>query len=369
MKLLNDLIKTTSSFDDANLFKLSGTFAKYQDNFQYISSALYERLSPTDQQAFIAWFLKRWAKIDIVSPIKRSEYDAVVKDGFASYGTENINGRNYTIRKYLSSGYDFSLLGYDWFTGVHDITFDQYCTQKFSPRPGDIIIDGGAFIGDTAVLFNAKTAGNCEIHAFELLDENLTLLNHNLKSNGIEGNVIINKLALGDKSNVEVSIAQPTLQASTSLKWPGNIKVQMIKLDDYVTERKLNRIDLIKFDIEGAEIPALEGARKSIVNFRPRLALCLYHNWDDIITIPKFLDSLGVEYDYEFKWVQLSLGTEGVLLATPRDNSILEQQSPPDDIAASETAFIHLLGAYNKKYQQADRLWKEKIGANQESIQ
>ncbi|UCV19778.1 FkbM family methyltransferase [Ferribacterium limneticum] len=361
MKLLFDLIKTTSLLDDTDLFKLSETIEKYKDDFKYISTALYERLTPADQECFVAWFLKRWAKVDIVSPTKRSKYDAIVKDAFASHGTKCIDGREYVIRKYLPSGYDFTLLGYDWFTGVHDITFDQYCTDKFAPHPGDIIIDGGAFIGDTAVLFNAKTKGNCEIHAFELLDENLALLHHNLNINGIKGNVFANRLALGDKSNVEVSIAQPKLQASTSLKWAGAIKVEMIKLDDYVTDQQLERVDLIKFDIEGAEIPALEGARKTILKFRPRLALCLYHSWDDVITIPKFLDSLGFEYEYEFKWVQLSLGTEGVLLATPRDYNSVAQPSPPVDLAALEAGYIRLFGAYNKKYQQADKLWKEKL--------
>ncbi len=70
-------------------------------------------------------------------------------------------------------------------------------------------------------------------------------------------------------------------------------------------------------DIEGAEIAALEGAINTIKYFKPRLALCLYHKWDDVITIPKFLATLNIEYKYYFKWVQLTHGWEAVLLAEP----------------------------------------------------
>lgn len=87
---------------------------------------------------------------------------------------------------------------------------------------------------------------------------------------------------------------------------------------DYAVERKLSRLDLIRFDIEGAEMSALEGARETIERFHPRLALCLYHKWDDVLTIPRFLDSLAVKYDVEFKWVHLKLGTEGVILLAPK---------------------------------------------------
>src|SRR5690606_9879084 len=128
------------------------------------------------------------------------------------------------------------------------------------------------------------------------------------------------------------------LQASMSLIHAGSFKVTMVRLDDYVKARGLTRVDFIKFDIEGAEIPALEGARETIERFRPRMALCLYHKWDDVLTIPEFLDSLSFDYDYEFKWVQLKLGTEGVILLTPRtqvrsDSPVAAETSPAVEAA------------------------------------
>lgn len=360
MKFFTDLLKASASFGEADLFKFSGLIDKYKNELDAISSGVYERLKTGDQARFIAWFLKRWAKIDTVERAEWERYCAIVAQSHAVHGHEDVDGTQYCLRRYDTAGYDFSLLGYDWFSGVHDVIFDQYATATFDVRAGDVIIDGGAFIGDTAVLFDAKTAGQCEVHAFELLDENLALMRRNLELNGLANKVIVNKLALGDQSGVDISIAATRLQASTSLMFPGNIVVPMVKLDDYVKEHGMERVDFIKFDIEGAEIPALEGARETIERFHPRLALCLYHKWDDVITIPRFLDSLSVRYEYEFKWVHLKLGTEGVILLTPRTQPVASREPSSGDVEELRAATIRLLAAYQKKYSQAHALWEEK---------
>ena len=45
----------------------------------------------------------------------------------------------------------------------------------------------------------------------------------------------------------------------------------------------------MKLDVEGAELPALEGARRTIAEERPALALALYHRTADIFEIPLML--------------------------------------------------------------------------------
>lgn len=360
MKFLADLLMASASLNDSKLFNFSELIGKYRDNFGEISSRLYERLSSADQKRFIAWFMKRWGGINTVDKIEWERYVAVVEQSHVVHGHEELGGVSYCLRRYESAGYSFSLLGYDWFTGVHDVVFDQYATEVFDVRPGDVVIDGGAFIGDTAVLFDAKTSGDCEIHAFELLDENITLMRRNLEMNGLSGKVVVNKTALGDKSGVDISIAATRLQASTSLMFPGAIVVPMIKLDDYVKEHQLSRVDFIKFDIEGAEIPALEGARETIERFHPRLALCLYHKWDDVLIIPRFLDSLTVKYDFEFKWVHLKLGTEGVILLTPKAPADICEVAPVVEMDELQPMLFNLLDAYHRKYSQAYALWEEK---------
>ena len=49
-------------------------------------------------------------------------------------------------------------------------------------------------------------------------------------------------------------------------------------------------------DIEGAELDALEGARRSIQTHRPILSICVYHKQDDLWRIPLFIHALVEDY-------------------------------------------------------------------------
>ena len=57
-------------------------------------------------------------------------------------------------------------------------------------------------------------------------------------------------------------------------------------IDNLVRELKLERVDFIKMDIEGAEPKALAGARETLSRFRPRMALSTYHAPDHPLTVP-----------------------------------------------------------------------------------
>lgn len=57
-------------------------------------------------------------------------------------------------------------------------------------------------------------------------------------------------------------------------------------------------VTFIKMDIEGSELPALEGAKETILAHKPKLAICVYHKASDLLTIPAYLKSLVPEYRF-----------------------------------------------------------------------
>ena len=72
-----------------------------------------------------------------------------------------------------------------------------------------------------------------------------------------------------------------------------------IRTDDAMVSRLgVSKLDLIKMDIEGAELDALKGAQNTLLRDRPKLAICLYHQLDHFWKIPQFLDSLQCGYAF-----------------------------------------------------------------------
>ena len=72
------------------------------------------------------------------------------------------------------------------------------------------------------------------------------------------------------------------------------------------------RVTFIKMDIEGAELPTLQGTKNIIKEQRPTLAISVYHKPEDIIEIPEYL--IGLDIGYRFYLRHYSLyGIETVL--------------------------------------------------------
>lgn len=318
----SDLATLGACLDSADTERLQALMRRYAPHAATISSLVYEKLPDAERARFLVWFARRWGGIDLVDPDEMAAYRAEVRRIRAeTRAPVVVDGRTYSLQDLRSQGYDFRLATYEWVLSIHDVLYDQYQNDTFRVRPGDVIIDAGAFVGDTAALFCAKTGADCQVHAFELLDENIALFEYNNALNGIADRVVVNRLALSDRSGDQVTIRQARLQGATSVGADGGDGseelIPTITIDDYVERAGLARVDLIKMDIEGSEVPALEGARRTIRRFHPMLALCLYHKWDDVLTIPRFLASTGMPYDFSFKWVQLPDGWEAVLLASP----------------------------------------------------
>lgn len=318
MKIAHDLIARAHQIPDQKIGNFGSLLKIYSPHLNSISSLIYEKLSIDEQDRFITWLLKRWADIDLVNPIEMLRYkEALRLVQEAPCDRVIVGNKDYKLLDLNIQGYDFKLATYDWNHSIHDVFYNQYEHKHFRVNKGDVIIDAGGFVGDTAALFCSKTEKQCEVHAFEILQENIKLMAHNVQMNGIEDQVIINKFALGSRTGGTIGVQRGVYEGATSVSTSAEEQVPLISIDDYVVAGRLARVDLIKMDIEGSELDALKGAMNTIKLFRPKLAICLYHKIDDPISIPNLIQATGVEYSFNFKWVQLTGGGEAVLLATP----------------------------------------------------
>lgn len=164
----------------------------------------------------------------------------------------------------------------------------QYFLRGFMPAAGDIAIDGGAYDGATARDFAELGA---KVYAFELDRDNYAECVAAAKKYGFTAE----NLGLAEKKQ---RVKYSPLAASSRMEDQGTAQGEVIDLDRYVSERNLTRVDYIKLDVEGAELSALKGARRSISKWKPKLAVSLYHNPDDLHQIILFLHSLRPDYEF-----------------------------------------------------------------------
>lgn len=316
-----DLDKFFIKFSESEALKAKSLKEKYASHLENISNLIYEKLTPSEKHWMIIWFVRRWGN---VSKIPYNEYINYKEERkrieSKEYDSIQIGETKYKKLNLEDQGYKGELITYQWTLGIHDFLFNQYTNDHFKIEPGDVIIDAGAFVGDTAIIFAQSTNNDCQVHSFELLDENIELLKINIDNHNISDKVIINRLALSNTTGSTVRINKKIMQGATSIFGSEDgEEISTITIDDYVENNNIEKIDLIKMDIEGAERYALEGSLETIKKFKPKLAICLYHLWDDIFEVPALIEKSGTKYQYHFKWVEFLHGWEAVLLCVPED--------------------------------------------------
>lgn len=103
-------------------------------------------------------------------------------------------------------------------------------------------------------------------------------------------------------SEMELSINEGNEAGNTLLLRPKtpmpSVRVPLTTIDEIVAELKLPRVDFIKMDIEGAEKPALRGAKNTINRFRPRMSLSSEHLADDFKAIPALVHAIVPNYTH-----------------------------------------------------------------------
>ena len=81
--------------------------------------------------------------------------------------------------------------------------------------------------------------------------------------------------------------------AASAISARGGSEVQCVSLDAVMAGAPAT---YIKMDIEGAEPQALRGARNIIQNQKPKLAICIYHDFRHLWEVPLYIKSLAPEY-------------------------------------------------------------------------
>lgn len=215
-----------------------------------------------------------------------------------------------------------------------DNYFDHYFSDGiFKYSNNEILVDGGALDGDDAIWFSEMLEREKKVlkkvYCFEP-DE----INFQKTYNNLEKYFKLNA-KLDEDRNKAISDRFEVFRAglfneerrigfcaygSEGSRMPDDEElgssVQAVKLDSIIKE---DTVTFIKFDLEGCEVAAIKGAKETIIKNKPKLALCIYHNVEDLWEIPLLIKEYVPEYKFFVRHHNMTIGDKILYAAIDED--------------------------------------------------
>lgn len=211
--------------------------------------------------------------------------------------SQSIKYRGSAIRLQRSLFWQGNLAGnfFEEISPYHD-------SIEFENEDIRVVVDAGAAEGHFSVS-TAVLLSKAIVYAFEPSDRQRIMLQRNARLNNVDSRIHITPAGLYSRTGrlaFRTAGAASFLEAveENSLGFPCFEKVPVVRLDDWRKENKIDRIDLIKMDIEGAEIEALEGGLKTLEDLKPTCLVQAYHIRGGVRTFEKcsaILKSVGYD--------------------------------------------------------------------------
>jgi len=145
-------------------------------------------------------------------------------------------------------------------------------------RDGDVVFDIGANVGAYCVPIGKSFPG-AKVYAFEPIELNAALIQVSLLVNRLRGVHVVRKCVSNESGMVEFSLAEDSAYSSmvdTRRKSEvEKFQCEATSLNDFCADGNAAFPDIVKVDVEGAELKVLQGASRIFAegNRRPRLVL------------------------------------------------------------------------------------------------
>lgn len=172
--------------------------------------------------------------------------------------------------------------------GFTDQENEQYFESFLQLKSqNETFVDVGSFDGFTSYSFIKSCPQYSAVHVFEPDPRNMRLCRERLS--GLR-DCVFHNLGLSNRKQL---LNFDAAGSASRISGIGATQIVVDRLDDVLDVKPT----LIKMDIEGAELQAVEGSVETIARFHPRLALSIYHNPGDFWRLPERI--LDIRNDYK----------------------------------------------------------------------
>ncbi len=169
-----------------------------------------------------------------------------------------------------------NIIDVDKFFFIYEIISELFVNKihfkHFGVNEGDIVIDAGANIGGFTIQAAKKAGSKGKVIAFEPNKQNMKILKMNCDVNKLNNVIFIEKGLWSKKDTLEffeshrpgehslIHTDEQHEKFNTS-----STKIEVDTIDNILNELKLDKVNFLKMDIEGAEYEALKGAENSLL--------------------------------------------------------------------------------------------------------
>jgi FkbM family methyltransferase len=199
-------------------------------------------------------------------------------------------------------------------SGIYDVSETELLRRLL--RPGSVFLDVGANVGYYTCLAAKLIGKQGMVHAFEANPWTARYLRRSVRLNGVDDIVEIVPAAVTTQNADGVRLYTNPERCATPLgsllachnwgRFTTYFEVPGLSLDTYVEEQGL-RVDVVKMDIEGAEIYALRGFAKTLANNPPTAAIL------ELVDDGAVPSSEIVRFMEEFGFTGFVIGPDGQL--------------------------------------------------------
>ena len=177
-------------------------------------------------------------------------------------------------------------------------TKPKYFEFLFSEQ--EVFVQAGTYCGETVKEFLdiCSSEQQYEVYTFEADPQAYEISKKTLS--GFKNIYLVNKGLWSTESTLIFFTDALSGSASFVNGHDHEIKMPVTSLDAFFLD-KPTLPTFIQLDIEGAELEALKGAEQIIRNQKPKLAICVYHKYEDVYEIPELLYQFNPEYKF---WLQ-----------------------------------------------------------------
>ena len=170
----------------------------------------------------------------------------------------------------------------------------------------DWVVDAGCCEGFFS-LFVFERNKQAKIVALEPLKEMREALLKTFEMENNIGRFFLEEKALGEnnglikfKSNQD-HLCDSSINSNKDVDSVSDYDVKVTTLDQISTKYNLLKNGLVKMDIEGAEMEALRGGMKFMKEYKPKLAIAVYHDYENAVKCRDIILDANPSYNIEFR--------------------------------------------------------------------